>query len=47
MAARSSPASPRSGGEKTGTGIPKHIVTDGPVVTKEIAAGMLWMEVAS
>src|SRR5690242_1236152 len=31
-------------GEKTGPGIPKNIVTDGPVVTKENAAGMLWME---
>jgi ribose transport system substrate-binding protein len=31
-------------GEKTGQGIPKHIVTDGPVVTKANAAGMLWME---
>jgi ribose transport system substrate-binding protein len=31
-------------GEKTGVGIPKNIVTDGPVVTKENAAGMLWME---
>ena len=33
-----------NGGEKTGTGIPKSIVTDGPVVTKANAAGMLWME---
>jgi ribose transport system substrate-binding protein len=33
-----------NGGEKTGTGIPKSVVTDGPVVTKENAAGMLWME---
>ena len=33
------------GGEKTGTGgIPKNIVTDGPVVTKANAAGMSWME---
>ena len=24
--------------------IPKHIITDGPVVTKANAAGMLWME---
>jgi ribose transport system substrate-binding protein len=31
-------------GEKTGSGIPKNIVTDGPVVTKANAAGMLWME---
>ena len=33
------------GGEKTGAGgIPKNIVTDGPVVTKNNAAGMAWME---
>jgi len=32
------------GGEKTGEGIPKSIVTDGPVVTKTNAEGMLWME---
>lgn len=31
-------------GEKTDEGIPKHIVTDGPVVTKDNAAGMLWMQ---
>jgi ribose transport system substrate-binding protein len=31
-------------GEKTGEGIPKHIVTDGPVVTKANADGMLWMQ---
>jgi ribose transport system substrate-binding protein len=31
-------------GEKTGSGIPKHIVADGPVVTKQNAPGMLWME---
>jgi ribose transport system substrate-binding protein len=32
-------------GEKTGAGgIPKNIVTDGPVVTKANAAGMQWME---
>jgi ribose transport system substrate-binding protein len=31
-------------GAKTGTDIPKNIVTDGPVVTKMNAAGMLWME---
>ena len=32
-------------GEKTGEGgIPKNVVTDGPVVTKSNAAGMLWME---
>jgi ribose transport system substrate-binding protein len=30
-------------GVKT-AGIPKNIVTDGPVVTKDNAAGMLWME---
>jgi ribose transport system substrate-binding protein len=33
-----------AGGEKTGQGIPKNIVTDGPVVTKANAAGMQWME---
>ncbi len=33
-----------AGGEKTGAGIPKNIVTDGPVVTKANAAGMQWME---
>jgi ribose transport system substrate-binding protein len=33
-----------TGGEKTGEGIPKNVVTDGPVVTKNNAAGMLWME---
>ena len=32
------------GGEKTDAGIPKNIVTDGPVVTKDNAAGMQWME---
>ncbi len=32
------------GGEKTGAGIPKNIVTDGPVVTQANAAGMQWME---
>ena len=31
-------------GEKTGAGIPKHVITDGPVVTKDNAAGMQWME---
>ncbi|HEY4162629.1 MAG TPA: sugar ABC transporter substrate-binding protein [Dongiaceae bacterium] len=31
-------------GEKTGAGIPKNVVTDGPVVTKANADGMLWME---
>jgi ribose transport system substrate-binding protein len=31
-------------GEKTGAGIPKNIVTDGPVVTKANAAGMQWMQ---
>jgi ribose transport system substrate-binding protein len=32
-------------GEKTGAGgIPKHVVTDGPVVTKANAPGMQWME---
>ena len=35
------------GGEKTGDGngmIPKNIITDGPVVTKANAPGMMWME---
>ncbi|MBV9636981.1 MAG: sugar ABC transporter substrate-binding protein, partial [Methylobacteriaceae bacterium] len=31
-------------GAKTGTDIPKNIVTDGPVVTSNNAAGMAWME---
>jgi ribose transport system substrate-binding protein len=31
-------------GEKTGSGVPKHIITDGPVVTKENGPGMTWME---
>ena len=32
-------------GEKTGPGgIPNHVVTDGPVVTKANAPGMLWMQ---
>lgn len=31
-------------GEKTGDGIPKHIITDGAVVTKANAPGMRWME---
>ncbi len=31
-------------GEKTGAGIPKNIVADGPVVTDANAPGMLWME---
>ncbi|MGF1626097.1 MAG: sugar ABC transporter substrate-binding protein [Alphaproteobacteria bacterium] len=31
-------------GESTGEGIPKHIVTDGPVVTQANAEGMLWMQ---
>ena len=32
-------------GEKTGAeGIPKNIVADGPVVTKENAPGLQWME---
>ncbi|MCX5519012.1 sugar ABC transporter substrate-binding protein [Kaistia defluvii] len=33
-----------TGGEKTGEGIPKNVVTDGPVVTKDNAAGMQWMQ---
>ena len=45
MAARSSRACRRCiNGAKTGTDIPKNIVTDGPVVTKANADGMLWME---
>ena len=32
------------GGEKSGQGIPKSVVTDGPVVTKANAPGMQWME---
>jgi ribose transport system substrate-binding protein len=33
------------GGQKTGEGgIPKHIITDGPVVTKANARGMQWMQ---
>jgi len=31
-------------GETTGKGIPKNIVTDGPVITKETAPGIAWME---
>jgi ribose transport system substrate-binding protein len=34
-------------GEKTGMGLgmlPKHVVMDGPVVTKANAAGLIWME---
>jgi ribose transport system substrate-binding protein len=31
-------------GEKTGEGIPKNIIMDGPVVTKANAPGLLWME---
>lgn len=31
-------------GETTGNEIPKHIVTDGPVVTQANAAGMQWMQ---
>jgi ribose transport system substrate-binding protein len=34
-----------TGGEKTGDGgVPKNVVTDGPVVTKANAAGMRWMQ---
>ena len=44
MAAPSSRAFPPCGGEKSGQGIPKNVVTDGPVVTKANAAGMQWME---
>jgi ribose transport system substrate-binding protein len=34
-------------GEKSGSGggmMPKHVITDGPVVTKANAPGMSWME---
>lgn len=31
-------------GESTGNGIPKHVITDGPVVTTANAEGMLWMQ---
>lgn len=31
-------------GEETGAGIPKHVITDGPVVTAANAEGMLWMQ---
>ena len=31
-------------GEKSGSGIPKNIVTDGPVITKETAPGIAWMQ---
>jgi len=31
-------------GETTGEGIPKHVITDGPVVTKANAPGMQWMQ---
>ena len=35
----------RVSGEKTGPGgIPKNVITDGPVVTKANAPGMMWME---
>ena len=45
MAAPSSPASRRSSAaRRPASGIPKNIVTDGPVVTKANAAGMLWMQ---
>jgi ribose transport system substrate-binding protein len=33
-----------AGGEKSGDRIPKHVITDGPVVTKANAAGMQWMQ---
>ena len=39
------PASRRSwAARRPASGIPKNIVTDGPVVTKENAPGMLWMQ---
>jgi ribose transport system substrate-binding protein len=31
-------------GEATGEGIPKHVITDGPVVTQANAPGMQWMQ---
>jgi ribose transport system substrate-binding protein len=31
-------------GHVAGSGIPKHVTTDGPVVTRDNAEGMLWME---
>ncbi len=31
-------------GEKSGDGIPMHVITDGPVVTKDNAPGLAWME---
>jgi len=34
----------RTMGETSGEGIPKHVITDGPVVTKDNAPGMLWMQ---
>ena len=33
-----------AGGEKTGKDIPDFILADGPVVTKETAPGMLWLQ---
>jgi ribose transport system substrate-binding protein len=32
------------GGEKPGSGIPNFILADGPVITKETAAGHLWLQ---
>jgi ribose transport system substrate-binding protein len=34
----------RTVGHVAGSGIPKHVTTDGPVVTRDNAEGMLWME---
>jgi ribose transport system substrate-binding protein len=31
-------------GSKTGVDIPKHIVADGPLVTKDNAQGLSWLE---
>src|SRR3569833_2617488 len=31
-------------GEKSGQGVPKSVVADGPVVAKDTAAGMQWMQ---
>ena len=45
MAAPSSPASrPSSAARRQAQDIPKHIITDGPVVTKANAPGMQWMQ---
>jgi ribose transport system substrate-binding protein len=33
-----------AGGEKSGTDIPKYILADGPVITKDTAPGHLWLQ---